>query len=217
LDGLEIHALEVHLPERGQIAKLLHLVDDELDDMVHLFLGIETAEAEADRRVRQLLADAEGAEDVARLERGRSAGRARRDGDVLERHHEPLALDEGEGNVEIPRQPMLERAVDEDLVEATLDAVEELVPKAQEPLALLGHLEAGELRRLAEADDARHVERSRAHAALVAAAVDDRGDADARLGGPPPRAPPPPPPRLFGPERRPGPPRVPPRGRALSP
>src|SRR5262249_19134213 len=135
-----------------------------------------------------LFADAKSAEDVARLERDRGAGRARRDGDVLERHHEPLALDEGEGNVEIPRQPVLERAVDEDLVDTALDAAEQLVAKPQEARRLLDHLETGELDRLAEANDTKNVERARAHAALVAAAVDDRVDADARLATHPERA-----------------------------
>src|SRR5688572_13076001 len=83
LDALEVDAFLVHLPERREVAQLRNLVDDQLDHVVHLLLGVEATEAEADRGVGQLLADAEGAQHVARLERGRGAGRARRDGDVL--------------------------------------------------------------------------------------------------------------------------------------
>ncbi len=59
---------------------------------------------------------------------------------------------------------------------------------AQEPIAqanhaprLFRHLEPAQLGRLAEADDRRHVQRARAHAALVTAAVDLLDDAHARL------------------------------------
>ena len=46
------------------------LLDDEVGDVVDLFFGVEAAEAEADARVRELVADAERAEHVARLEAG---------------------------------------------------------------------------------------------------------------------------------------------------
>ena len=38
------------------LAQLLDLVDDEVGHVVDLFLGVEAAEAEADARVRQLVA-----------------------------------------------------------------------------------------------------------------------------------------------------------------
>ena len=71
--------------------------------VVDLFLGVEAAEAEADGAVRHVLLDAQRAQHVRRLERGRGAGRARRHRHVLDRHHQRLALDVGEGDVEVAR------------------------------------------------------------------------------------------------------------------
>ena len=58
---------------------------------------------------------------------------------------------------------------------------------ALEPDRLGAHLFLRERGRLAEADDQRHRERARTHAALVTATVDDRIDADARLAAHPQR------------------------------
>jgi hypothetical protein len=58
----------------------------------------------------------------------------------------------------------------------------------QQALGLVDALEARQLGGLAEADDQRHREGARAHAALVAAAVDDRVDAHPRLAAHPQRA-----------------------------
>ena len=146
-----------------------------LADVVDLFLGVEAADAEANRRVRQLLADAERAQHVRRLERRRGARRARRHRDVLERHHQPLALDVREADVEVAGQPMLPRAVDVDFLAGAICScfrADRAARSGAPPRS--PSRPARQLRRLAEADDARHVERARAHAALVTAAVDLR-------------------------------------------
>ena len=57
---------------------LFTFCDDEVGHVVDLFLGREAAEAEADRGVRQLVADAERAQDVARLEAGATCTPSRR-------------------------------------------------------------------------------------------------------------------------------------------
>src|SRR5690242_21561115 len=83
-DALQIDAFFVHLVERGQLAQALDLVDDEVGHVVDLLLGREAPEAEADARVRELVADSERAQDVARLEAGRRAGGAGAHRDVLD-------------------------------------------------------------------------------------------------------------------------------------
>ena len=83
--------------------------------VVDLRLGGEAAEADAQAGVRQLLLDAQRAQHVGRLERGRGAGRAGRHREILDPHHQPLALDIGEADVEIAGNALLEVAVEVDL------------------------------------------------------------------------------------------------------
>src|SRR5580658_3158854 len=94
LDALQIDSLFVHLVEGGHVAKVLYLACDEIGDVVDLFLGVEPPEPESDARVRQLVSDPERAQNVARLEARGGAGRAARDGDVLDGHHHGLPFDE---------------------------------------------------------------------------------------------------------------------------
>ena len=64
----------------------------------------------------------------------------------------------------------------------------QLLAQLVRPLRLFGHELLRQLHRLAEADDPRDVQRPAAHPALVAAAIDDGSDADARLAADPERA-----------------------------
>src|SRR4051812_3868791 len=64
----EVDPLLVHLVKRGHLPELVDLADHQIRHVVDLLLGVEAAEAEADRRVRQVVADAHGVEDVRRLE-----------------------------------------------------------------------------------------------------------------------------------------------------
>src|ERR1700722_3253938 len=121
LDGLQIDSLFVHLVEGGHVAKVLHLADDEVGHVVDLFLSVEPPEPESDARVRQLVSASERAQDVARLEAGGGAGRAARDGDVLDRHHHRFAFDEVEGDVQVAREAVLHRPVHVALVERALE------------------------------------------------------------------------------------------------
>ena len=132
--------------------------DDEVDHVVDLLLGVEPAEAEADRRVRELVADAERAEHVARLERRRRARRAGRHRDVLERHQQRLALDERERDVEVARQRRSGSSEPLTYVSVSFArdaAVEPVAQRARGAIASARHLFLRELGRLAEADDQR--------------------------------------------------------------
>ena len=56
----QIHALFRHLIERRKFAQLRDHVDDAAGDVIDFFFGVEAAQAEADRGVRQVVADAQG-------------------------------------------------------------------------------------------------------------------------------------------------------------
>src|SRR4051794_23557616 len=51
LDGLQIDALFVHFPKRRHLAKVLHLLRDEVGDPVDFLFRVETTETESDARV----------------------------------------------------------------------------------------------------------------------------------------------------------------------
>src|SRR5689334_17793032 len=111
LNRLQIDALFVHLVKRGHFAQSLDAVDHELADVIDLFVRVEAADAEPDRRVRELFAHAHRPKNVARLEARARAGRTARHRDVFDGHHHRLALDERERDVEVARQAVLERTV----------------------------------------------------------------------------------------------------------
>jgi hypothetical protein len=96
---------------------------------------------------------------------------------VLDGHHQPLALDVRERDVEVVGQPpLVPGAVDVALVELGEELVLEPVAQGLHPRDSSRHSFIQDLAGLAEAHDARDVERARAHAALVAAAVHLRGE-----------------------------------------
>jgi len=128
LDGVEINTLLNKLPQRTQLAQERHSLLDGLEHIVNLLLGREPADTEADTAVRALVAVAQRAENVRRLERGRCACGTRRQGDVLERHEKRLALDVGEGDVHAAWVVVVWGAVERgvfELQQAVLEAVRE--------------------------------------------------------------------------------------------
>ena len=66
------------------------------------------------------------------------------------------------------------------LIQPGFELVFELVAQIAQPLRFLGHFALADRARFAQPDDARHVQRARTHAALVAAAIHLRGDLHAR-------------------------------------
>src|SRR5271165_2277245 len=104
LHALEIDSFSVHLVEGRQVAQARDLAYDQVGDVVDFLFRVEASEAEADARVRELVADAQGPEHVARLQARRGARRARAHRDVLDGHHQTLALYEVEADVEVARE-----------------------------------------------------------------------------------------------------------------
>src|SRR6266849_2669493 len=180
LHGIQVHTLFVHFPERGQLAQLADLGAQEPDGVVDLLLGGEAADRETNRAVGELVRTAERPQNIRGLEARRSAGRARGHRHFLDPHDQGFALDEVEADVEVSRYAPLHVAVDVYLFHV-LEAVQQPVAQASNALALRRHLELRDAERLAHADDLVGRERPRAQAPLVAAAVDLRLDAHARL------------------------------------
>lgn len=60
LDRLEVDAFLDHLPEWAHFAQFLDLLDALARRVDHFFLGREAAQAEAYRRVRQVLVSSDG-------------------------------------------------------------------------------------------------------------------------------------------------------------
>ena len=150
------------------------------DCSVDFRLGGEPAHREANRAVRQFVRAAECAQHVGGFEAGRGAGGAAGNGDSLHRHHQRLAFDEIEADVEIVRHAGLKVAVDVGFVDG-IEAGEQLVAQCPYAFIFRSHLLARQTKRLAHADDLVRRQRAGAHAALVSAAMHLRLDAHARL------------------------------------
>ena len=118
--------------------------------------------------------DAHRPQDIARLRARRRAGRAGADRHVPQAHQQRLALDVGEAQVQVARQPLRRVAVERHVFQLLHDAVLQPLAQSRQPLGLRRHLLPAQLAGHAEADDQRHGQRAAAQAALVAAAVEQR-------------------------------------------
>src|SRR5262249_699875 len=107
------------------------------------------AKSETDRGVRQIVAYTQRLQYIARLERGRGAGGAARNGDVVDAHKQAFALDIGEAYVQIVWQAAGQTAVDEDFIQLTAQPVLEFVPQEGPALRFFGHLALADRRSLA--------------------------------------------------------------------
>src|SRR5687768_2139404 len=101
LHGGKVDPFLVHLVKGRHVPQLADGPRHEVRHEVDLRLGVESTDPEPDRRVRQVVADAHRVEHVRGLEARARAGRTARDGDVLDGHHERLAFDEAERDVQV--------------------------------------------------------------------------------------------------------------------
>src|SRR5690606_25404464 len=93
LYGIQIDAFLDHLPQRGQFAQLADALTEQVDREVDFLDGGKATDREADRAVRQFVVATQCAQHVGRLQTGRGTRRARRHGDILDRHDQRLAFD----------------------------------------------------------------------------------------------------------------------------
>mmetsp|Transcript_36948 Transcript_36948/g.119180 ORF Transcript_36948/g.119180 Transcript_36948/m.119180 type:complete len:498 (-) Transcript_36948:48-1541(-) len=174
--------LHLQLPQRAHLPQSLHLPDHVRDGLVDLGLRGEAADAEAQRRVRKLFVHADGAQHVGGLEGGARASRAAGDGRALrEGHEQALALDAGEGQVDVADIALRRGTVQDDRRQDLGHAVVHPPVQALYVTLVMLHLLHSHLGGLAEADDDGRRQCTAAHAALLAPAVDDRAQADAGL------------------------------------
>src|SRR4029077_6264878 len=105
----------------------------------------------------------------------RSTGRPARNRNVVDAHEQRFAFDIGKAHVQVVRQAVLHRAVDENFVQLGFQALSETLAQAEQTRRFFRHFFLRDFAGFAEADDAGDVQRAGTHAALVAAAVDNGG------------------------------------------
>ncbi len=129
--------------------------------------------------------DAHGPQDVARLGLSRRAGRAGADRHITHGHHQGLAFDARETQVEVPGEPPRRVAVQVEPVQPLGESREEAIPQPLNTLGLRLAFAPGDLGRQAQADDQRDGQGPAPQSALVPAAVEQRGPAGpaGRAGG----------------------------------
>ena len=180
--GLSFLALCLEVFPQG--AHLAQARDGVLEDVAHevdVFQGGVAAQGGAQRAVRLLVRQADGQQHVAGVERTAGARRARRGADALgaQAQQHALALDELEGDVDVVGQALGGMAVEEAVGDLCGDALDGVVADGGLALVLLLALCLCQDGRLGKADDACGVFGRGALAALLAAAVDEVGDAHA--------------------------------------
>ncbi len=126
----------------------------------------------------ELVAATDRLQHVRRFLGGRRASRARRNGDLGHAQHQGLALDALEAQIEVVRQPVLRRSVSVNALETCRDLAPQSIAQCRHAHGVCRALGTRDRRRFAEPHDPGHVQRARAQAVLLAAAVEDRLDAD---------------------------------------
>ena len=141
----------------------------------------EAAEAEAQRALRELVAATERAQHIRGFFRSRRARGAGGHRELAQRELQALAFDAVEADVEQPAHALLRMAVQLDAADAR-----RCLPTAGRAARAMRATSAArsrsrDLEREAHADDLVRRERARAQAVLLAAAVDQRLEAERRL------------------------------------
>mmetsp|Transcript_22438 Transcript_22438/g.47403 ORF Transcript_22438/g.47403 Transcript_22438/m.47403 type:complete len:465 (-) Transcript_22438:1744-3138(-) len=183
LDLLEVDALLDHLPQRTHFSQSYDVLSQEFQNEIDLLLGREPSDPEPQARVGELVVDAQRAENVRGLQAGRGTGRSRRDGNVLERHEQGLALDVGKAVVETSGVVVLWVAIPDDLRDVVLDPLPEFFREVTDPFLVVSPFPCRELAGGTESHAQRVGEGPRPKAAFLPAPREDRLEADA--GAPP--------------------------------
>src|SRR5208283_2141818 len=178
---LQVDAFLRHFVERRKFAEALYRLDYAVGYVVDLGGGVEAADAEADRAVRQIVAGAESLQYIRWFKRRRGACRTARNCNIVDAHQQRLAFHIGKADVQVAGQAMLHGAVDVSFIEAVHDAVAQTIAQGTELNRFARHFFGCNGAGLAESDDSRHIQRPGAHAALVTAAVDDGRDLHSRI------------------------------------
>src|SRR6185312_8440089 len=90
--------------QTAELSQSANRLTDGFDGELDVGGRIEAAQAKPQTRPRQVFAEPQGPQNMARLGIGRSAGAAGTDGQRLHAHHQGFAVDVGEAQVQIARQ-----------------------------------------------------------------------------------------------------------------
>ena len=180
-DRLEIDALLNHLPQRTHVAQLLDMLDGLARRIVDLILGGKAANAEANRRVCQVVVGTDRTQHIRRLERRRRARASRRERYVLAAHEQALALHIRERDVHAAGIAMLQVAIDHHVRQLARYLIDEAFGEHLGALQIEGHLFLGDTARGAQSDHKTRGHSAAAQATLLAAAALDGLESDARL------------------------------------
>ncbi len=134
------------------------------------------------RKVRdgRFVGQAERAQHIGRLDRGRGTGRAGGDAQVRHARHQVGGGGGGEGHVQVAGDPRRHAAVHRDAGNRRAQPVQQAVAQSGQPLRLLRHFGLRQAAGLAQADDQRRRQRAGAQPALLAAAGEQRRQPHAR-------------------------------------
>src|SRR5262249_39591532 len=95
--------------------------------------------------------------------------------------HQAACLQFGEGDVEVAWEPVLQRAVEKNLLQLVEQVGAQLFAQLENPPGIGRHFRFGQLGRFAEADDPRDIESAGAQTSLVPASIDERRQVGARI------------------------------------
>src|SRR5258708_6874612 len=178
---LQIDAFLRHLVQRRKSAQTLDGFNDAVGHVIDFGSSVEAADAEADRTVRQVVAGAQSLQYIRWLKRRGGACRTAGNCDVVNAHQQRLAFHVSKADVQVAGQAMLHGAVDVSLIQAAHDAVAQTIAQARQLHRFARQLFRSDGTGFAQADDAGDIQRPGAHAALVAAAVNDGGNLHPRI------------------------------------
>src|SRR6056297_1785037 len=102
LNSVQIYSLLHQFPQWAHLSQTGNVSGQQVNGEINLLNGGKTADAEPNRRVRQVFPYPYGPENVRGLQGCRSAGRSARDGNVLQSHQQGLPLHVGERNIQAP-------------------------------------------------------------------------------------------------------------------
>src|ERR1700722_17144556 len=177
----QIDAFFRHFVQRRKLAQAFDGFDHAICDVIDFGLSIETADAEANRAVSQIVARAQSLQYIRWLQSRRSARRTAGNCYVVNAHQQRFALDVREADVQIARKAMLPRAVDVSLVQTVHDAVAQTVAQAGQLAGFPRHFFLSDGASFAQADYAGNIQCPGTHAPLVSATVDDCRNLHSRI------------------------------------
>src|SRR5580692_10002379 len=132
----QIDAFLRHFVQRRKFAQALDGFNDTVGYVVDLGSGVEAADAETDRTVRQVVAGAQSLQYIRWFQSRRGACRTAGNCNIVDAHQKRFAFHVGEADVQVAGKAMLHGAVDISFVETVQEAMAQALPKPTMPATL---------------------------------------------------------------------------------